>query len=74
MEKNELVLRDSTGWDHTIITHKKIGRFTLSPGAQRAKQTAIQRFQSQLRDRPGGAIVPRHVLEYFARPYEMFVL
>jgi hypothetical protein len=46
----------------------------LTPAAQRAKQSAIQSFQSQLRDRPGGAIVPAHVLEYFARPYEMFVL
>jgi LmbE family N-acetylglucosaminyl deacetylase len=57
-----------------IFAAREIGRFMLSPGAQRAKQSAIQRFQTQLRDRPGGAIVPRHVLEYFARPYEMFVL
>jgi LmbE family N-acetylglucosaminyl deacetylase len=57
-----------------IFAARDVGRFMLTPAAQRAKQSAIQRFQSQLRDRPGGAIVPAHVLEYFARPYEMFVL
>jgi hypothetical protein len=46
----------------------------LSPSAQQAKQSAIHRYESQLSDRPGGAIVPARVLEYFVRPYEMFVL
>jgi LmbE family N-acetylglucosaminyl deacetylase len=57
-----------------IFNERRLGRFMLSPAARRAKQNAIHRFESQLRDRPDGAIVPAHVLEYFARPYEMFVL
>jgi LmbE family N-acetylglucosaminyl deacetylase len=64
-------------WYHmtpVIFNERRLGRFMLSPSAQQAKQSAIQRFESQLSARPGGAIVPAHVLEYFARPYEMFVL
>lgn len=57
-----------------IFNARRLGRFMLSPAAQRAKQSAIHRFESQLSDRPGGAIVPAQALEYFARPYEMFVL
>lgn len=57
-----------------IFASRALGRFILSPAAQRAKQSAIRRYRSQLNDRPGGAIVPAHVLEYFARPYEVFVL
>jgi LmbE family N-acetylglucosaminyl deacetylase len=57
-----------------IFNERLLGRFMLSPSAQRTKQSAIRRFESQLRDRPGGPIVPAHILEYFARPYEMFVL
>jgi LmbE family N-acetylglucosaminyl deacetylase len=53
---------------------RALGRFMLSPTAHRAKQSAIRRHHSQVSDRPGGAIVPGHVLEYFARPYEVFVL
>jgi LmbE family N-acetylglucosaminyl deacetylase len=57
-----------------IFAAHALGSFMLSPSAQRAKQSAIRRYRSQLNDRPGGAIVPAHVLEYFARPYEVFVL
>jgi LmbE family N-acetylglucosaminyl deacetylase len=57
-----------------IFASRVLGSFMLSPAAQRAKQSAIRRYHSQLGDRPGGAIVPAHVLEYFARPYEVFVL
>src|SRR5580692_1929438 len=57
-----------------IFASRALGSFMLSPAAQRAKQSAIRRYRSQLSDRPGGAIVPAHVLEYFARPYEVFVL
>jgi LmbE family N-acetylglucosaminyl deacetylase len=49
-------------------------RFLLSPAAQSAKSRAFANFRSQLADRPGGAIVPSHVLEYFTRPYEVFLL
>jgi LmbE family N-acetylglucosaminyl deacetylase len=64
-------------WHRTTpatFTSRALGSFALSPAAQRAKENAIRRFRSQVSDRPGGAIVPAHVLEYFARPYEVFVL
>jgi LmbE family N-acetylglucosaminyl deacetylase len=57
-----------------IFKDRRLGRFDLTPAAQEAKRRAIRRFDSQLRDRPGGAIVPPSVLEHFNRPYEMFVL
>jgi LmbE family N-acetylglucosaminyl deacetylase len=57
-----------------IFNGRRLGRFELTPAAQEAKQRAIRRFESQLRDRPGGPIVPPSVLEHFHRPYEMFVL
>ena len=57
-----------------IFASHALGSFMLSPSAQRAKQSAIRRYRSQLTDRPGGAIVPAHILEHFARPYEVFVL
>jgi LmbE family N-acetylglucosaminyl deacetylase len=53
---------------------RTVRSFSLSPAAQRSKQQAIQSYHSQLRIRPGGAIVPAHVLPYFSRPYEVFVL
>jgi len=49
-------------------------RFALNVHALEAKQRAMSQFRSQLTDRPGGAIVPAHVLEYFSRPYEVFLL
>lgn len=49
-------------------------KFELSSTAREAKQRAIGHFQSQLEARPGGAIVPPHVLPYFDRPYEAFLL
>jgi LmbE family N-acetylglucosaminyl deacetylase len=59
-----------------IFMDLRLGRFDLTPEAQEAKQRAIRRFESQLRNRPGGAgpIIPPDVLEHFNRPYEMFVL
>lgn len=48
--------------------------FSLSHAAREAKRRAIQCYASQLRERPGGAIVPAHVLTYFNRPHEVFVL
>lgn len=64
-------------WHHAtpvIFNDLRLGRFELIPAAQEAKQSAIRCFHSQLRDRPGGAIVPPGVLEHFNRPYEIFVL
>ncbi|MEJ1963289.1 MAG: PIG-L deacetylase family protein [Gammaproteobacteria bacterium] len=51
-----------------------MGRLPLSPRAQAAKQQAIECYRSQTEPRPGGAIVPPHVLTYFRRPYEVFLL
>jgi LmbE family N-acetylglucosaminyl deacetylase len=78
-EARDLVLAQYPIWawhqaTPVVFSGCEIGRFALSPTAQAAKQRAIRRFRSQLRDRSGGPIVPPHVLEYFARPYEMFVL
>jgi LmbE family N-acetylglucosaminyl deacetylase len=49
-------------------------RFLLSTQARRAKQRALAHFQSQIRERVGGAIVPAHVLEYFLHSYELLLL
>lgn len=57
-----------------IFSGLRTVRFTLSAAARAAKHAAIQRHASQLRQRPGGAIVPAHVLAYFKRSYETFVL
>jgi LmbE family N-acetylglucosaminyl deacetylase len=49
-------------------------RFILSDRARAAKRMAIAEHRSQLWDRPGGAILPPHVLDYFYQPYEVFLL
>jgi LmbE family N-acetylglucosaminyl deacetylase len=49
-------------------------RFMLDSRARQAKRKALSMFRSQTEERPGGAIVPPHVLEYFDRPYEVFLL
>ena len=46
----------------------------LDTEAQAAKHSAIHCYVSQLSERPGGPIVPPHVLTYFDRPYETFLL
>ena len=57
-----------------VFSDRRIVRFSLSLSAREAKDRAIECFVSQLQDRPGGPIVPAHVLRYFKRDYEMFVL
>jgi LmbE family N-acetylglucosaminyl deacetylase len=49
-------------------------RFMLDARAQQAKHRALSEHRSQLGERPGGAIVPAHVLDYFSQPYEVFLL
>jgi LmbE family N-acetylglucosaminyl deacetylase len=64
-------------WHHTqpsTLAELHWGRFPLSHDAQRAKSRALQCFGSQLRPPRGSPIVPPHVLAYFARPFEAFVL
>lgn len=57
-----------------IFSARPLVSFSLSHAAREAKRQAVQCYASQLRERPGGAIVPAHVLSYFNRPYEVFVL
>ena len=57
-----------------IFSGRPIVALPLNPEARAAKQNAIRCYTSQLRERPGGPIVPPHVLTYFDRPYEVFAL
>jgi len=64
-------------WHHTEPDSLKAlqwVRFPLTAAAQRAKAHALQCFESQLRPASGLPIVPPHVLNYFHRPYEAFIL
>jgi LmbE family N-acetylglucosaminyl deacetylase len=64
-------------WHHTnplAVKSLRWVKFSLTAAAQRAKARALQCFASQLRPCSGIPIVPRHVLTYFQRPYECFVL
>jgi LmbE family N-acetylglucosaminyl deacetylase len=56
-----------------IFSGRALVSFSLSQAARQAKRNAIQCYASQLNERPGGAIVPPHVLPYFNRPHEVFV-
>ncbi len=57
-----------------LLTNRSVGRVTLEPAARTAKRAAIRCYLSQLCERPGGAIVPPHVLTYFTRSFEAFIL
>ena len=50
------------------------GKFPLRAEAQTAKARAVRCFRSQLCPRQVEPIIPRHVLTYFERPYEAFLL
>ncbi len=50
------------------------GRFELDPGARLAKQRAMRCFASQLCAEARPAVLPDHVVRYFTRPYEAFLL
>jgi LmbE family N-acetylglucosaminyl deacetylase len=53
---------------------RAIASLGLTPTARAAKANAVRCHASQLRERRGGPIVPPHVLAYFDRPYEAFLL
>lgn len=57
-----------------LLMERRAVRFTLDASARRAKGRAVSQFRSQTGERPGGPIVPAHVLHYFNRPYELFLL
>lgn len=64
-------------WDHgtpAIFAARHVVGFSLSPAAREAKRRAIQCYVSQLRDRPGGPIVPAHLLAHCNGARETFVL
>jgi len=64
-------------WHHCLpqaFSGSSIVRFALSARARRAKARAISCFASQLEGTESEAVVPAHVLMYFARPYETFLL
>jgi LmbE family N-acetylglucosaminyl deacetylase len=52
----------------------RLRRVTLAEPARRAKQQAIACYESQSEAGGSGAILPSHVLAYFERPYEVFLL
>jgi LmbE family N-acetylglucosaminyl deacetylase len=63
-------------WHHSTpaAMPARWGRFPLQPHTQRAKTAAVRCFRSQLRPDQRAPIIPAHVLAYFSRPYEAFVL
>jgi LmbE family N-acetylglucosaminyl deacetylase len=63
-------------WHHSTPAGMPVqwGRFALPPRARSAKLAAARCFGSQLRPARRTPIIPPHVLAYFSRPYEAFVL
>jgi LmbE family N-acetylglucosaminyl deacetylase len=64
-------------WHHTqpgSVRSLRWVRFSLTAAARRAKARALQCFKSQLRSTSGAPTMPPHLLAYFQRPYEAFVL
>lgn len=77
-------LREVTLWRYPIwvwhhgspeqFTAKQCGRFELDAAARTAKARAMSCFTSQLCPLGRAPILPRHVLPYFTRSYEVFLL
>jgi len=64
-------------WHHAApasFRDARWGKFMLSFEARRAKARAVQCFESQLKPPNRPPVVPHHVLPYFQRPYEAFLL
>jgi LmbE family N-acetylglucosaminyl deacetylase len=64
-------------WHHSSperFAGKPWGRFPLDAAAMRAKARALSCFTSQIRPLGRDPIVPNHVLPYFTRPYEAFLV
>ena len=64
-------------WHHTdpeSLAQVRWGKFPLAFEARRAKARALQCFASQLEPPDAAPVVPSHVLAYFSRSYEAFVL
>jgi LmbE family N-acetylglucosaminyl deacetylase len=77
-------LRNVTLWRYPIwVWHhaspeqfagQPLGRFVLDEATKEAKAQAMSCFTSQMRPLARVPIVPGHVLQYFTRPYEVFLL
>jgi LmbE family N-acetylglucosaminyl deacetylase len=64
-------------WHHSTpdrFEGKPWGRWVLDAAAVQAKARAMSCFTSQMRPLGRAPIVPRHVLPYFTRPYEAFLI
>jgi LmbE family N-acetylglucosaminyl deacetylase len=57
-----------------LVLERNGARFMLNDRARAAKRRAVSEYRSQIEDRPGGAILPAHVLAHFNQPYEVFLL
>jgi LmbE family N-acetylglucosaminyl deacetylase len=63
-------------WHHCFperFSHQPLGRFMLDEVTREAKARAMSCFTSQMRPLGREPIVPTHVLQYFARRYEVFL-
>jgi LmbE family N-acetylglucosaminyl deacetylase len=60
--------------DPQFFRQARWGKFSLTIDARRAKAHAVQCFVSQLRPRHCAPKLPLHVLSYFERSYEAFIL
>jgi LmbE family N-acetylglucosaminyl deacetylase len=64
-------------WHHASparFAGQPLGRFVLDEATRKAKAQAMSCFTSQMRPLAREPIVPSHVLQYFTRPYEVFLL
>jgi LmbE family N-acetylglucosaminyl deacetylase len=64
-------------WHHaepSMFTGMNCRKFLLDEATRAAKADAMQRFSSQLAPAHRSPIVPDHILAYFSRPYEVFLL
>jgi LmbE family N-acetylglucosaminyl deacetylase len=64
-------------WHHGSRDHfigKQVGRFALDDDAMKAKVLAMSCFTSQISPLDREPIVPPHVLPYFMRQYEVFLV
>lgn len=64
-------------WHHSTperLADKPWGRMMLDADVMQAKARALNCFTSQMRPLGRAPIVPHHVLPYFARPYEAFLV
>jgi LmbE family N-acetylglucosaminyl deacetylase len=64
-------------WHHadpSILKKANCRKFMLDEATRRAKVDAAQCFSSQLGPEERTPIVPDHVMSYFSRPYEIFLL